>query len=204
MKPHEAAKCAATIQAAYSRPEMTDATFATYTRLLVDLDFGDAMGAIDRHILTNKWMPSVSEIRAECTRAVSTLPEPEIAWGEVRKKIGSHGRNLRDDKPLNFSPEIRAAVDVIGWQTICNDENIMSTRARFIDAYRSYYDGSVRVAQLGVHAPRKSLPERTGMKRLGTPKSADDDPVDTDRELSPWAKNLLKEHETNSNDDEGV
>lgn len=202
MRPHEAAKCAATIQAAYSRPQMTDATAATYERLLVDLDFVDAMAAIDRHILTNKWLPTVAEIRAECTRAVSTLPEPEIAWGEVRRKIGSHGRNIREDKPLNFSaPEIRAAVDVIGWQTICNDPNEMSTRSRFVDAYRSYYDGSVRVARLGVHAPQRRLGPPVEANRLGPAKSADDEPPDRGGGMSPWVR-LLEKYEPMIDDDD--
>lgn len=203
----EAFKCMSILKAAYPRQLLDAATLTTYTTMLEDLACDDVQSAIQRIICTSKFFPAIAEIRAECTRAVSTLPEPEIAWGEVRKLVNSYGGRQRDDRKLEFShPEIAAAVDVIGWQTICNDENVTSTRARFVDAYRAYFDGSIRIAQLGVHAPAsRSLPERTGMRRLGAAKSVDDVRPDPG-ELSPWTKKLLEKYESMVDDDkpEGV
>ena len=165
MKPHEAVKCTAAIVAAYPKPAMTEERMELYCRMLLDLDGPKTMKAIERLFCTKTWQPSIAEIREEVNRGESTRPDPEIAWGEVVKAISRYGMNRN---PEFSCPELAAAVDVMGWRNICTDENTSSTRARFIDAYRSIHTSSTRREVLGPHGGgTTALPARGGAKMLG-------------------------------------
>lgn len=145
----EALKCLAILKASYPRQELEPATVETYAMMLDDVDFGEAQAAIKRLICESKWFPAIAEIRAEVARgATASLPAVEVAWGEVTKAISRFGMNR---KPIFSCPEIAAAVDVLGWRNVCLDENTMSTRARFTDAYRAYRERRVSSVQLGRH-----------------------------------------------------
>lgn len=165
MTKNEALKCLAILKASYPRQEIGRETFEAYSTMLADVDFEAAQAAVKRLICSSKWFPTISEIRAEVAQAATAgMPVPELAWGEVWKAISRYGMNRI---PQFSCPEVAAAVDVIGWRTICLDENVMSTRARFVDAYRAYHEGARTVAQLGVHAiEQNQLPERMGLQRL--------------------------------------
>lgn len=161
----EALKCLSILKASYPRQELGRDTLEAYAAMLADIDFEAAQDAVRRLICGSKWFPSIAEIRAEVAQAaMANMPAPEIAWGEVWKAISRYGMNRQ---PQFSCPEVAAAVDVIGWRTICLDENVASSRSRFIDAYRSYHDGSRSAAQLGQHAIGKAeLGERKGYQPL--------------------------------------
>lgn len=162
MKKQEVLKCLSILKASYPKQQLAPDTLEVYATMLADLQREDVEGAIRRLVCKSKWFPTVAEIRSEVAEvAVSHLPEPEVAWGEVWQAIGRWGMNRR---PEFSSPEVEAAVDAIGWRTICLDENVMSSRARFIDAYRVFRERKVERAQLGEHALER--PALSGGKSL--------------------------------------
>jgi hypothetical protein len=193
MKTSEALECIAVLNALYPGSTMQDDSIMAYAKMIEDLDVDACKAAINRLACSNKWFPAIAEIRAEVCKGMLALPDAEVAWGEVRRAIGGYGRNRT---PKFSCAELAAAVDVIGWQTICNDENEMSTRARFIDAYRSYRDGTLRVEQLGPHADGlAALPTRNGLQRLPAG-AARPDPAEPrgDRQLSPWVQSIVDKY----------
>lgn len=97
---------------------------------LQDLDYKVAEAAINKWAATNKWSPSISEIRE--TAASITLGElPE--WGEALKSL---------------SPLTRKAVERLGYMQLCASENIAADRANFRMIYEQLAAREKKQAQL--------------------------------------------------------
>jgi hypothetical protein len=140
------------LRASYPRQEIDEATVKAYSHMLADLDYDEARAATQRLIATSKFFPTIAEIRAEVAEeSMSAIPSGEEAWGEVRRAISRVGSYRT---PTFDIREIAEAVDVIGWRNLCLSDNPASSRARFIDAYRSIRERSQSIAQMGRFAPR--------------------------------------------------
>jgi hypothetical protein len=85
---------------------------------------------------TNTFFPAASELRAaafELVDAASGIPDAYSAWGEVMKSFGPFGRYR---VPEWTHPLIKEAVDAIGgYMMLCDSENGVADRARFVTAY---------------------------------------------------------------------
>jgi len=162
MKPSECVAILKKLKRAYPRQNVTSATIELYAEMLVDLDRDDVRRAVGCLVAMSKWFPTVAEIReAVAGAAVDGLPDAGVAWGEVRKAVSRFGSYR---VPEFSCPEVASAVEVVGWATICLDENVMSTRARFVDAYRAIRERVKRGEQLGEFAPA-ALREETRARR---------------------------------------
>lgn len=195
MKAPEALRCVKQLLGLYRRNEMTPGNIQSYGEMIIDLDFDETTAAIRRLASTLKFFPSISEIRAEvAARSCAHLPLPEVAWGEVSRAIGAVGRNR---KPEWSCPEIADAVEGTGgWQLICNDENTMSTRARFVDAYRALRNGTVKIENLGPYA--MPAPTPIGVPRLPPSEPiVDSAPERTRAMLSPQYQSILDKYSNN-------
>jgi hypothetical protein len=161
----EALSLVAILAASYPKNDLSKANLAAYATMLQDLEFVATGEAVKRLICTAKWFPAISEIRTEVAEAKCVaIVEPELAWAEVLQKIGSCGLG---GSPEWSTPVMAFAVDAVGWRAICLDENVASTRARFIDAYKAVRLRAVDVQRLGSHAmPGKRLGRSTSIKAL--------------------------------------
>jgi hypothetical protein len=130
----EATQVVAMLQGAFPQRQLPDSTVEVYAMALADLDFELAKAAVMRLVQTSRFLPTVAEIREAAVRDRVSLPTPEEAWGIVRRAIGKHGSYR---VPVFDCDEVHDAVRDIGWQEICLSETPASTRARFIDAFKS-------------------------------------------------------------------
>ena len=165
MTQSEALKAVSMIRAIWGARGAPDADgIHVWASLLADLDFGAVKGAIERLAKTSKWLPTVAEIRAEVVEDRADLPEPEVAWGFVWRAISKYGERQR---PQFAHDEIRQAVDAIGWSSICLDENVAASRARFTDAYRAIRAKRIEREATGRYvAPDRQLEARDPMAEL--------------------------------------
>lgn len=109
------------------------ALMALWARVFVDVEYRAADAALLRHIRTSEFFPTPAEIGRIVDEAqhgrVSAGAE---AWEAVRKAFGSVGR-YRD--PVFADPVTTRVVAALGWRELCDSENAIADRARFIDAY---------------------------------------------------------------------
>jgi len=133
----QVAKLVAVLIAAFPSAKISTETSAVYERMLGDLDYPAANAAIERLLATSKWLPTVAEIR----EAALTLYAGEIgaggeAWGEVVAAIGRYGRNRTPGVDFQFADPVTAeCVASLKWRELCDSDNQVADRARFVELY---------------------------------------------------------------------
>lgn len=147
----EFAKLAMAIREMYPQSGVlqTKAAMELWYQLLADLPYQEASAALSSYMVTNKWPPTVADIREGVTkRTTPELPEWSEAWETVINAIGRWGMH-REAEALESMPEIaRQTVKRMGWQHICLSENIGVERATFRDIYIVIAKRKERDAQL--------------------------------------------------------
>jgi len=136
-----------------AQDRMTADVMNIYVEHLQDMNYETFKLAVDRHIETSTWMPTIAQIREAAMANFikrSGVPSPALAWGEVSK-------NLANDKQVNAGtltninriddhdwshPIVREAAEQIGWSDLYwayregGASAMISNRARYMDAYR--------------------------------------------------------------------
>ena len=146
-----------------------------YVMMLSDIPPQILDAAVKKLIMTNKFLPSIAEIRETAYGIKGTIsgtaaPDESEAWGEVVKAIRSVGYC---GKPKFSHEAITTAVNNIGWQDICMTtyDGMNTLRAQFRRAYqlavRRQKDNRDN-AVLGISPNNEKLKQLTGnvVKRL--------------------------------------
>lgn len=136
MNKQEAAQLVALATANF--PSMQDKDMAPTAQLwltmLADLPYKLAERALVKVLMTARFFPTIADIREAARGLVeqsTKLPEPDEAWAEVMQKV------TRYSTPEWSCPEIQQAVRVVGYNAICDSENIGVERAHFFKVYEA-------------------------------------------------------------------
>lgn len=134
------------IKAAYPNHKVLEdkASIEMWYRLLKDIPYQQLAVAIQTHIATNKFPPSIAEIReASILRDKKDWGE---GWGIVQYAIRRYGQ-YRETEALNYiRREDETAYQVIkrlNFKEVCNSENSMTDRANF----RMMYENAEEINQ---------------------------------------------------------
>lgn len=108
-------------------------------RELSDIPYNVAEAALRTWVVTNKWSPSIAEIR----ELVANIQYGEqLTWGEAWEKAlnavrryGSYNKQAALD---SLDPLTRKCVENIGYLDLCMSENIMVERAHFQKIFEIY------------------------------------------------------------------
>ncbi len=127
--------------AAMPGPAWSVETMTLFAEMIADLDAIAAQSAVLHWIRTQRERPSVADIRSACRQQLETAgvipadPDVDQAWGIVLETIRRSGRY----RPFSNDdyPRIKAAVDRMGWEDLCNSENVDVSRAQFERFYRA-------------------------------------------------------------------
>lgn len=127
------------MKAVYTQPTFLpdrDAVNVWY-KLLQDIDYNIANAAIQKYMLTQKFPPTIADIR-EMAATVSNGDKPlwSDGWEQVLNNLRKYGMCTYDPDRLiecmnSFDPLTRMAVERLGWKELCKSENIMADRANF-------------------------------------------------------------------------
>lgn len=133
-------------------------------RELQDIPFPVAEAALRKWVSTNKWSPSIAEIR-EIAATVSH--GEQLTWGESWEKLKAavrkYGRVGEAEAMRSFDPLTRKCVEIFGYQQYCisdvNDE--MANRAHYQRIFES-------MAQREKTRQQVALPLQRTIERLGS------------------------------------
>ena len=174
MNKQDILKAVAPLQLAYNA-SLDDARLRLYVEMLSDIPPQILEAAVKKLIMTNKFLPSIAEIREVAYGIKDTIsgtaaPDESEAWGEVVKAIQSVGYY---GKPKFSHEAITAAVNNIGWQDICTtpSEGTNTLRSQFRRAYQlaaQRQKDNRDNAVLGISPNNEKLKQLTGnlVKRL--------------------------------------
>lgn len=107
-----------------------------YYTMLMDIPYDTLVAALKRYVLTNKYPPTVADLRtatAEVTRPVSQ--DWSAAWEQVRKAIHYFGYYRQSEALESLSEPTRTIVKRLGYQELCLTENLNVDRANFRKIY---------------------------------------------------------------------
>lgn len=119
-----------------------------WASLFADDDSTIVSLAVKKHIMTNKWPPSIAEIReimADITHP--DLIPPDQAWAAVTDLLYTIGEHNHGDAHRRLPSLIAQTVDAIGWNTLYqlhrgsyggNKDGL--DRVAFMDLYRPAYE----------------------------------------------------------------
>lgn len=146
-----------------------------YVMMLSDIPPQILEVTVKKLIMTNKFLPSIAEIRETAYGIKGTIsgtvaPDESEAWGEVIKAIQSVGYY---GKPKFSHEAITTAVNNIGWQDICmtTNDGMNTLRSQFRRAYQlaaQRQKDNRDNAVLGISPNNEKLKQLTGnlVKRL--------------------------------------
>lgn len=101
-------------------------------RQIQDIDYKIAEIVLNKWVATNKWSPSIADIREQAAALTAGAPKDwGDAWESVRAAVRRYG-SYRELEALESLDDLtRQAVKRLGYKTICMSENIATERANF-------------------------------------------------------------------------
>ena len=134
------------LKAAYTGPSFLPdrEAVAVWYKLLQDLPRETVEENALRHISTNKFAPTIAELRASAADDDPAL----IAWGKVMRIMAKYGQYNPQQALAEMDERTRSVVEGLGWMQLCLSENSISDRAQFVQAYNALADREKIKAQL--------------------------------------------------------
>ncbi len=122
------------MKAVYTQPTfLPDAdSFKVWYELLKDIDYKTAHIAIQKYMLSNKFAPTIADIRELCIDVTyGNKKDWSDGWEEVLKAIRYFGSYRESEAFSSMDDTTREAVKRLGFRNLCMSENIMADRANF-------------------------------------------------------------------------
>ena len=139
------------MQSAYSRWNVipNDQTMDLWYQHLKDLDYKSLSAALSSWITTNKFPPTIADLRESCNTVQNgEIPLWSDGWEEVLRLIRSYGY-MRETEALESMSELtRETVKRMGWKTLCTSENISIERGHFRMIYNELAERHHKHSQL--------------------------------------------------------
>lgn len=105
---------------------------------LKDLPYEVASTALNSWVATNKWSPTIADIREKSADLMQgERKDWSEGWERVVKCIGAYGYNRQDDALETMDEITRECVKRLGWMNLCLSENLTADRANFRQMYES-------------------------------------------------------------------
>lgn len=122
------------LKAVYAQPTFIpdQDAFNMWFALIGDLPYEVCNVSVQKYMLTNKFPPTVADIRELASNVVNGDP---LSWGEAWERaltaVRRYGSYNQAEALNSLDPVTRKCVDSIGYMTLCMSENIMVERAHF-------------------------------------------------------------------------
>lgn len=120
-------------------------------RQLQDIPYHVAEASLNKWVATNKWSPSIADIR----EMASTIQEGEIpdwgdGWEQVIMAIRRYGMYRVGEAMESFDSITKQCVERLGFKNLCMSENINQDRANFRMIYEQLSERKKKDAKIPV------------------------------------------------------
>ena len=151
MTKKEFALFASALKTYYPRENIlpNEQAIALWYNQLKDLPYSVAEVTLNKWVATNKWSPSIAEIREQAAGLQrGTVKDWGDAWQDVLRAIRRYGSYDELSGLASLDEITRQAAKRVGWRTMCMSENISVERANFRMIYEQLADRQKQDAQL--------------------------------------------------------
>lgn len=138
MNKQEFSKWAMALRTFYPKEALlpNDMAMELWHRELKDIPYKVAEMALWKWVQTNKWSPSIADVR----ELAAEIQNPEIpdwgeAWEQVCTAIRRFGSYRQRDALESLDPLTRKTVERLGYLNLCRSENQAADRANFRTLY---------------------------------------------------------------------
>ncbi len=105
---------------------------ALWQEQLSDIPYKVAEVALKKWVATNKWSPSIAEIRGTAAAVqVGDIPDWGEGWQQVLTAIRKYGMYRIGEAMETFDEITKQCVQNLGFRNLCLSENIATDRANF-------------------------------------------------------------------------
>lgn len=129
--------------------------------MFADDDPEEVLLAIKAHIATNKWPPTVADIREAIVKVNHKTITSDEAWGQIKTAIQRCGYSRADEVDIYVSPEVMPILKRMGFKELCMSQNQMADRAHFMKMWDANQK-NVRYNQMMPVSLTKSIEARRG------------------------------------------
>ena len=154
---------AAAIRTYYSRENIlpNEQAMELWFRQLQDIPFPVAEAILAKWVATNKWSPSIADIRDGVAEIQNGGPAPDWgeAWDQAMNAIRRFGSYDEDGALASLPPLTRETVRRLGYKSLCWSENQVADRANFRQVYEI-------LSKRKVETDKIPLPVRETLKAL--------------------------------------
>lgn len=120
-------------------------------RELQDIPYNVAEASLRQWVATNKWSPSIAEIREMASTVQhGSIPDWGDGWEQVLKAIRKYGSYRIPEAMESFDPITRQCVERLGFRNICMSENINHDRANFRMIYEQLQERKKKEGQMSL------------------------------------------------------
>lgn len=138
MDKKEFAILAAALKTYYPRETLlpNDYAMELWFNQLCDIDFKVAEAALQKWVATNKWSPSIADLR-EMARGITCGEYPDWGdgWKDVQYAISRYGWYHSKEALESLHGITKRVVERIGFRSLCLSENPEADRANFRTIY---------------------------------------------------------------------
>lgn len=130
-------------------------------RQLQDVPYPVAEAVLAKWVATNKWSPSIADIRDGVAEIQNGGPAPDWgeAWDQAMNAIRRFGSYDEDGALASLPPLTRETVKRLGYKSLCWSENQVADRANFRQVYEI-------LSKRKVETDKIPLPVRETLKAL--------------------------------------
>lgn len=135
-------------------------------RELQDIPYAVAEAGLRQWVSTQKWSPSIAEIREMASTVQNgSIPDWGEGWEDVLMAIRKYGTYRIAEAMESFDPITRKCVERLGFRNICLSENINHDRANFRMIYEQLAEREKKASQIAL--PLQQLIQGMRNERLG-------------------------------------
>lgn len=176
MTEQEFAKLAMAIKTFFPRENILPNSQALelWYRELQDIPAKVAEAALRKWVATNKWSPSIAELRETAAEVQNgEIPDWGEGWEQVLLAIRRFGSYREREALDSLDPMTRTCVQRLGFRNICMSENISTDRANFRMMYESLAEREQTRQQVAlplqevISQLRLEATEENGFLRIG-------------------------------------
>lgn len=138
MNKQEFSSWAKALRTYYPREQLlpNEAAMELWYQALKDIPMQVAEATLRKWVATNKWSPTIAEIRENAVDVKhGEALDWSDAWERVQHAIRRYGNYRAAEAMASLDPITRATVKRLGFYNLCVSENPMSDRKQFRDTF---------------------------------------------------------------------